>query len=91
MPLPPGSERTSLCEMPKSAKVSSKGKRRNAGGANFKTYISRARIPGACGGAREGMACCVRCRTAEGMCVRRAGAVGRWSQMSRAGTRWCAP
>lgn len=33
--------------MPKSAKVASKGKRRNAGGANFKTYISRARTRGA--------------------------------------------
>jgi len=62
--------RRRVCAMPKSVKGS---KKRKQDASNFKTYIARARTRGACGGAREGAACC----TILDRGVRRAGAVGR--------------
>ena len=57
--------------MPKTSAKATKKRKQDA--SNFKTYIARARTRGACGGAREGAACC----TILDRCVRRAGAVGR--------------
>lgn len=63
--------RTRVYAMPKTSAKATKKRKQDA--SNFKTYIARARTRGACGGAREGAACC----TILDRCVRRAGAVGR--------------